>query len=263
MPVVTFDLVSGHDVELTWDQLVVRRTARVTELVSGPEGQILEAITDPGVPQLGDAYPGYPQYRVSSVVGRPGGCDAVILSIEYGFKVTGSTWNQSPPVGRDGVDIKQFSGGLTQVKTTRDRTDTEMVLTAPAAVAGDYPDQVSEAQAQVPIGTIRFERIETQPVGDRQRTYLGKINSTVEGNYASRTLLCSRIDAQSADGGSSWRVQYEFSYRPGGWLHSDIWKLGGSNGIVLPGTMPDSFELYDEISFAALGLNFNDSQTPI
>ena len=262
MATVDEDLVNGHRANYYAAGADIIRTFRVSGLTANPWGQLDEALSDPGVPQLHDPYPTPPanNLRVQNREALPDGPNAARVIVFYTNK-PGPTWDQAPPAG-DGQEVKQVKASVTQKRTTRDATDTPMQLDPPPSDP-DLPSYLSEAIIQAPVGSLVFERTESAQPSARMRQKVGRVNSDVlgGGNYQTGTLLFADLDAQSDDGGRTWRVVYEFRYDPDGWVHRDAWKL--QNGKPPVDTVEVIFVVQGSTLFGDLGLDFSDSQSPI
>lgn len=256
--VVTFDLVSNHEVTEIIGGVELTRVVRVTGLTAAPDGQLLEALRDSGVPQIFTLWPGEPWYVIRREA-FPDGPNAARIVLTYGNN-NRSTFNQPEPPVNDGLDVKQFSAGIQEVETTRDEGDVKMSIAPPASLAG-LPNYLSTARIFKPNGTLLFERLESSPPGARVRDYLGMLNSIGLGSYPARSLLFARLDAQSDDGGRQWRCTYEFRYDPGLWKHRDRYRAPDNK--VPDDAAEVTFDVQGTTDFTVLGLDFTDSQTPI
>ena len=260
MPTIIEDLERGHSINEILGEVSIQRVFHVSGLTAAPEAQLLEAIRDPGTPFLGDGYPNEPQWFVVNIDASPGG-EPNSARLEYTYSNRqGPTWNQTPPTGNDGEDVKQFSGSVRPRRTTVDRNDTPMLLAPPPAYAG-WPNYESEAEMQDPIGELVFERVETTNPAVRWRTHGGTVNVSPIGAYGAEQLLFARLDAQSNDGGRTWNVVYRFQYDGDQWLHVDFYHA--PDGKVPDGATGAAFNVQKTSDFSLLNLDFSDSQTPI
>lgn len=264
MATITEDLVQGHRLRDVRGGSTITRTFRATQLVAAPHSQLVEAIQDPGVPKVGDQYPGGLLLFVQSVDAFPDGPNAARVECNYSVlnRPQGGTWNQGYPAGRDGQDVKAVTWGTKELTTTRDRGDNPMTITPPASATNWGKPYLSEARIPVPVGSLVFERVETAPSNDRIRQHVGTVNSLAMGFFAANTLKFSRYESYSDDGGLSWNSTYTFEYDPDGWAHRDRWKEDGT------GRPPDDaveflFDVLRTSNFNDLNLNFGDTQTPL
>ena len=262
MATVEEDLVSGHRAVYVASSAEIVRTFRVWDLTSQPWAQLDEALTDPNIPDIGDFYPTPPannNLRVREKSAVPDGPNAARVTCIYSNR-QGPTWNQAPPVN-DGQDVKQITASIVPKRTTLDEVGAPMLLNPPAS-APSLPDYKSEADIQKPVGALVFERTEADPPSARMRGKVGLLNSdTLGGNYPIRTLLFARLDAQSDDGGATWRVTYEFRYDPDGWVHRDTYKF--QSGRAIADAAETTWDVYAATTFSDLGLDFSDSQVPL
>jgi len=264
MTVVREDLVSGHRVSFINGGITIVRTFHVSGLITAPEEQLLEAITDPLIPDIGAPYP-VPAYALTFVLAKdaaPAGPDAATVSVNYSSinRSSGSTWNQPyPGAGNDGVDVKQVSSGVREVPTFRDATGNLMLLNPPPSKDKAKPYPVSAIWLS-PVGSLIFERTETAPGTSRMRSLVGKLNSPAIGAYGDKTLLFRSFEEQSEDGGRTWNCTYTFDFRED-WLFQDAWR--DQDGKLASDVVPQSWDIIQSASFAGLGLDFSDSQTPL
>ena len=264
MTVVREDLVAGHRATSASAGIVVTRTFHVSGLVAAPEGQLHEALNDPLIPNIGDPYP-IPQWALTFVLTKdaaPAGPNAATVIVNYSSinRPSGSTWNQPyPGAGNDGIDVKQVSSGVREVQTFRDVANNVMLLTPPPTKA-QSASYLSSATALVPVGSLVFERTETAPGTARMRDLVGRLNSPGIGLYGDKTLLFRSFEEQSEDGGSTWNCTYVFDFRTS-WVHVDTWR--DQDGKLPSDGVVESFDIFTTASFAGLGLDFSDSQTPL
>ena len=256
------DLVSGHRATYVASSADVTRTFRVSNLTADPWAQLDEALTDPGIPDIGDFYPSPPtnNLRVRQKDAVPDGPNAARVICLYSNK-QGPTWNQAPPLG-DGQDVKQVSFSVTPKTSTVDAFGDPMTLTPPPSASSLQPYR-SEAQIQAPVGELVFERTESAVPSSRMRAKVGRVNGDIlgGGNYQIYTLLFAKLDAHSDDGGATWRVTYAFRFDPDGWIHTDRWKI--PTGKVPNDSVETTFVPYKAATFGDLGLDFSDAQTPL
>ena len=262
MPSVEEDLTQGHRVVRDGSDIVITRVFWVRNLTDAPQFQLLEAITQAQIPSYGDQYPWgapveYPTFEetyVRSITAEPYGAAAAKVTVEYGY-VQPATVNVSDFAGNDSPEVKNITASVASKKASKDILAADMTLTLPAT-RSSWPSYISEAEILKPVGTLVFERTEKTSPAARMRTYMGKINSLVEGPFAAKSLLCSNIDAVTEDGGVTWSVTYEFRYDPDLWQHRDIYK--GSDGKVPPGATLQTWDILEAVDFAPLGIDFSD-----
>ena len=263
MATVTEDLAANHVLIDVNGGSTITRVFRVTGLVGLPHAQLIEALRDPAIPDIGDTYPNEPTLFARQHEVRPDGPNAARIEVLYAVANAnrGGSWNQPyPGAGNDGDDVKQVSSSIRQVQTNRDVGDNPMTLNPPTSKTLSQA-YLSEATTFVPVGTLVFERVETSPPAARLRSLVGKLNSTALGSYAVRTLLFAGFDAQSQDGGRTWQTVYEFQYQSAGWDHTDSWKDEGSRAPT--DATRQSWQVIPQADFSGLSLNFADTQTPL
>lgn len=260
MPNVIPELVDGHQYQDTFAGFEIRRVFHVNDLVDAPNRQLIEAVETSGIPLLGEVYPGTTGINCVRRTSSPAGENAARVECVYSAQRNVSSFNQPLPPVNDGQDVKQITTKTRELTTTRDITDTAMVLTPPTRYDKMKP-YLSEATVLIPAGTLVFERVETSVAAARARTLVGRVNSLAEGSYAARTLLFDTLESTSNDGGFSWHCTYEFRYDIGGWKHRDRWKA--QDGKAAQDAIEVEWDVLLEVNFATLDLDFSDSQTPI
>lgn len=262
MTVVVEDLVNGHSYRRVLAGFALSRVFHVSQLTEIPSRQLIEAANDPGIPDIGDVYPGTVGIPCVEVFAEPAGANAARVTCNYSAQANVSSYNQPFPTGNDGQDVKQVSSGVRELRSPYDRDGALMVLTPPAAQTG-WDAYNSEATRFIPVGEVVFERVETSPPTSRTRALVGKINQFNLGgtNYPAGTLLFSGLDASSSDGGVRWNCTYTFQYDSAGWGHIDAFR--GPDGRIPVGVSVETFDVIDHADFSGLGLDFSDSQTPI
>lgn len=259
------DLARSHTVSFINRETELVRVFHINELTADPEGQLLEAIQHPTIPAMGAQHPVATALFVVRKSANPAGENGAYVECTYSNS-SGSTWNQPTPE-TDGEDVKQVSSSLITRRQTVDRLGAPMEMTTPPSYQGPIPDSrnyLSEAQVFRPVGTIVFERSESNPPTARARQLLNTVNNANLGTgdlYPQGTLLFARFNSESVDGGRVWRSVYEFRYDPEGWIHRDTWKT--DSGKVPVDAVEQTFELYAQGNFGSLGLNWDDDQTPI
>jgi hypothetical protein len=261
MPTVTGNLVDGHEYQDTFAGFEITQTFFVYDLVQPPERQLIEATQQPGVPQLGDVYPGTTGINCVQRTSSPFGENKAKVVCRFSAQKNNSTYNQPEPTGGDvGLDVKQITSGTREITTTEDRGGNPMLLTVPASVASLKP-YLSEARILIPVGTIVFQRPESSVAVAAARDLVGRINNAPINNYGVNTLLFDSLDSESTDGGYTWDCVYTFRYDSRGWKHFD--RFRAPDGRVPADAVEEPFDVLDEVSFATLNLDFSASQTPI
>jgi len=269
------DLYIGHQVSEARGYTYIRRIFRVTDLdPSDPATMVLRAINDPAIPDIGDKYPQvvipgefkkYERCIVTTRDAAPDGCNAARVIVNYTNEPS-SVFDQEitdaqVSAGDPTPDVKQITVGLVSEQTTDDVNGLPMTLNAPADT--NQESYRSTANIGRPLGTLVFERTETIPVTPYLRDAVGRINSASlgGGTYPIGTVKLDRLDSISSDNGTTWRTSYQFSYKPGGWIYTDIWR--GDDGKPTPLAVPQEFDQWETYDFGVLGLDFSDGQTPI
>ena len=98
------------------------------------------------------------------------------------------------------------------------------------------------------------------------RLFVGKVNSVHLGSDPPLSWMCTRIDGVSSDGGETYRVTFEFQYNSRLWMFTGEW-IDPDTGLPVPKNKYNTdenaplekrfFEVYDQIDFHVLGLDFS------
>lgn len=134
------------------------------------------------------------------------------------------------------------------------------------------PTSFVKGEIQIPNTVIHFARREKDPPTAKIKAYVGMINGSAcqWGAFTAdnRTLLCTRIEGTTNDGGKSYVVEYEFQYAPDSWNLNAFYTLpvgtvgnsvDGSGFTCGAGNIPtdadfETFQVYDEADFNTLSL---------
>lgn len=119
----------------------------------------------------------------------------------------------------------------------------------------DQVRQTPRISKQVPHPVLTMTRTETSSPAAKALQYVGTVNASSWNGGPSRTWLCVAIEGETADGGETFQVEYEFHFRP------DTWDLEvvfvGDDGLPPPDLGPSGrkdINPYKLTNFGALGL---------
>lgn len=266
MPTVKEDLLNSHRLRRQTWRRQVDRVFLVTGLVGPPEFQLMEAESQPEIPDYLDSYPfnqttpEYPEWtglKVTDIAAEHTAPNQARIVVTYTNDTGSVTFPPQPPVtGNDGPDTKSVSFSTAEIETTKDRDDEDMILTPPASAAG-WPTQKSQAIRRLVVGQVVFTRVELEPPVARMRDFLGKLNSTSLGSgaYAAETLLFAEYIAPE-EGDGEWIAEYRFEYREGGWKHRDVYV--GPDGRIPADAVEEEWDTEQTANFSLLNLDWDD-----
>ena len=256
------------------------RIAWVTGLAaSTPDALLYDAIQElaaatPESIALGDSHPTIPGVVCINIDAKPGAivCDKngtvtdqpVLVECTYGKRVRTSTFN-TQTASNTGPAVKQIRSAITGKviyqdingnPLTLERSDDNKNSSEPAS-------RIVPVRIEVPVEVITFERLEVDAPRSRSRTFRKKTNTFTEGPYPPKTLLCERIDSVTRDAGITHEVTYEFLYNPDGHQAELAYpEKGGQVGFFTdPSTEAKAlkkFDVYEDVSYAGLDLDFSD-----
>lgn len=269
---ITEDLQDGHQVIEARGYTEIIRVFRATGLGPlFPETQLLEAIDDPDVPKIGDPYPGtgvYNKYQrcvVRSKRAFPDGCLAARIVVDYSNEPT-SAFDQEIDLGQTQPtqDIKQISYGLITKEVSVDRDGMDLKVLAPTQEQNDAGDRgyIESVVATVVVGTLVFERTETQPEPNWIRTAINSVNETAIGPYDVNQLKFVAFDQESGDAAGTWRSRYQFEFQEDGWVFATRWHFPGTEDVPIFAPLV-TFNILPTFEFSEFGLDFDDAQAPI
>jgi len=106
---------------------------------------------------------------------------------------------------------------------------------------------------QVTWSVNRIESISKADLKTKAKTYVGKVNNDTWDGCAAGTVLCTRIQGRSTDGGVHFNIVYEYEYREETWDHTALYIR--DNGKPPPETDANSLKVYriqPEADFSSL-----------
>lgn len=259
--------------------------------MSDPASTLQTLLNDSAVPTRGDQHPSGEDMQADEIRAKAVSSTQAWVTVTYkklsaveaepddsmpGLMTIGSTvMDQETPFDVNGermsADYVSDNGG-TPFWSVQSSIDGTVIPKPTVAVL---------AKTQIPNTIIRFARREQSEPSAKIKTYEGKINATPcqwgQLNAAAGTLLCTRIEGNTNDGGNSYVVEYEFQYNQGvnpqtgqetGWAFFTSFYLpngtiatpvDGSPGSIGPGESPgdaglQQFDIYPTAEFNNLQL---------
>ncbi len=163
---------------------------------------------------------------------------------------------------KDSDGLISGGGGSYPIQSAESPND---VITGPD---NNGPVNIATGEVQTPNTIIRFSRREQNPPNVKAFFYMTKTNATAcnwgGAAYEARTLLCTRIEGNTNDGGTSYIVEYEFQYNRDTWVlfapyvlpnnTQGMDKDDNTKVVLGPGDIPPDaglnvFQMYGEAEF--------------
>lgn len=221
------------------------------------------ALDEPGVPRLGDPYPGVGFATVRSVQAQPNGPRTFKIMVSYGPPDFTSGIDEPTTPGATG--IIELGVASTVVRTTQDYRGDQIILrhTYRDVLATGEIDSRTERQS----GEVEYEqsqlvliqrRVEANAPVQKSRYYSNTVNSRSVWGFDRGTLFCHPITSVSNDGGQSYQVTYQFQAAET-WLARATFKdktTGKPPIDLVEGQGSKLVQVYDETDFRQLGLSF-------
>jgi hypothetical protein len=183
---------------------------------------IQDAMTQPGVPQIGDGHAWLGNCRVKGVRGKPLSTTAVRLWVTYEPA-------QAPGLPEGGINTKwliEEDTAVIQVQTQIDRDGKPTQLTKTDAREKKWLRTVTLSQ-YVPMTTLRASKVLTTQPPRAWKQAVGKVNSSAFWDASEKgRYLCMGAKASTNDLGRTYHVQASFLGNPMGWASEAV--------IVLP-----------------------------
>lgn len=264
------DLIAGASVAIGSDGVSVHRAFIVDGLSGNADKRLFDATQHSDIPRRGQAHPSIPGVRADTITAVP--CEnsdtKALVTVEY--KQVGGEWGEA-----DETQPAQISVGATvqEEETNKDIDGNQIIIyyttmteTAGEIVTAEKPSQTGTIQMQVPHVVFRFVRREASDPSEKARLFVGTVNSTTFRNDPERWWMCTRLDGESADGGVTYTVTYEFQRNPSTWAPTVAWVDPDTQQIPtdIDGNIAhDDFsehngirrvEVYPEMDFGALNL---------
>lgn len=237
------------------------RHAIVEGVTGAADTRLYNAINDPGLPSIGDAYP-----AISTITLQEKNAEA-ISDDSANFSVTlvyyddpGSTTSESTATVRAyGTTAEEEQ----DEDINGDRLHFYINLSTANGITSSSP---FTAAVERPRLSFDFEYTANAYPYNDIKNYLGKVNNAPWNGYAAKSLLCTSISADEESSGNSYRVRYTFAHREATWQFLAAVK---EPGMDLPATAhatkPDSevdlyaaakyFDVYESADFSQLAFD--------
>lgn len=266
MSTVVEDTIDGSTISVDKDEgYQATRAFIVYDVAGSASARLYNAMEDAGVPSLYAAHPAVASICCYSKSASPVNSDSTQFRVVCNYKAF--TFGYSGGATQEKCQIA-IGSSVQSVQTTKDKDDNEILLgNSPSVTITEVdPDgnsitrtlkpQTGLVDVQVPQTTMRFSRKETQDTLVKSQAYVGKLNDDTFFGGAAGTVLCTRIESSSTDGGVNFDVAYEFQYRPDGWK-ADVVYIDPETSLPLKGAnatdgTKKSVDIYEEADFDAL-----------
>lgn len=235
VPVVNADQVILHiEGERFWvdkDGPHAIQVAQVNGLRGNPDVRLYSAILAPGIPRYGQFHKAHaflPVTLVEAAYADKGTSGIAIVTITYGFLPAGGAptyfTNAPSEVTLPQIEIlTTVQPATTQFEILPNGTKVQIKVAylepPPEGEPGPAATVVQSGRVEymLPMETRRYMRREFRDPGDKNRLYVGKINSVGIFDDPPHWWMCTRLDGVSDDGGATSNVTYEFQRNPESW----------------------------------------------
>lgn len=246
MATVIVNIVDGESAQWTAEGWTFQRKAVVHGLTGPAVTRLRSAVEALGV-RIGDPHPDNPLAKLESVSPSMLGQSECEVNLTYKQK---------------GKDPNQSSNNCTiEVSASLGQDDTNVDVDGdPILMNIGGKEFCGELKKLIPQVVIRASRQEEESPGAKAIEYVGAVNDggwSLHPEAESRTWMCTGISGRTSDGGLTWEVSYEFSYRPDNWDERFI-VHDPTTGKPMASDAWQMFQLYEEKSFNALNLNAGD-----
>lgn len=257
------------DEQITIDQGGI--TAVRTIVLSGVTGnraeRVWRATQDAKIPKYGAPHPVIPDIKAWNIQAQALDVDKVSVTVTYSLPDGGNDEPYDPGQGEP-QGVISLSSAIMEEATNFDRDGRPLIVRYTGTlldsegnevqVEGDQ--QIAEVQVARPMVVIAFTRKENGSPVYAARDLVGTINRDQLGPFPVKTLMCTRVDANSEDGGFTSSVTYEFQFNPAGWAQ-DVAYIDPETDRPPPdatlGNGLARYDFYREVSFEPLGLPWN------
>jgi hypothetical protein len=255
MTTVVADSVSDQRIRRDSEGYSVERVYIVSDLPGQADAKLFKAISDPNIPQYGDAHPVIAGISVTDVTAEP------IMNQADQFQVTVV---YSVPSDDDATDTDPEGRALITSSLTNETThfdiNGELIKARYVSGVNSISTKYSPVEVQRPQLRVTLTRKENAAPKSSIEKYHGKINSVDWSGFPPQTWLCSGISARENDDGT-WNVDYSFEYRRERWKGELVVPLSAAQAEDNPidkdqGNGYALFDVYETANFNSLGLRF-------
>jgi len=267
----TENFVEGTSVTLDAQGSTAVRVFILQDVPGNTDSKLWNATQDSRIPPYGDPHPVIPGLQVTQVVATPlSDRDNAHVRVEVTYSVPNIS--DDVPFDQDTTPeekgVMSLSAALVTEETNFDRNGRPLLVQYTGTLVDSEGNQVEVdndeqiATLEIPrvMPVVSFTRRETESPIDAVQSLVGTINSRSIGGFAEKTILLTRIDASSQDGGLTFDVTYEFQHNERGWTSTVAWidpetdrpptDVTSTNGLA-------DYELYREADHHFLRLPFN------
>lgn len=294
MSTVVEYLADQSSLELGPDGFQASEMYLITGLTGDAAARKVDALTDPRLPALFDAHPRASGTFVQRKRAQPAAGDGADMRVEVLYAPFGASGDDRPPSEAD-QGVIEVGGTVEIERTTLDAAGQPMILRHtydPATTAAEdlkkviglqddlarevytplglpAPEDLRTrsvttwqrvtAEVYQPATVVRVTRVESASPLAKSLEYRRTVNALPIWGGARRTWLCTELRGVSNDGGLTYAVTYEFTFRARTWDFAADFISASTNEPVryADGTAPDPtyFQVYPEANFASLRLD--------
>jgi len=253
---VKIDIKKNSRITYGKDGYRAERIAIISGVTGDADELLYNALNDASMPAYGDAHPAIAEITLQSISVNPlGGGNYQAIMLYY----------QDDGTGQSTSTIRASAS------TASDETQSDIngdplffTITASTYASRTTQSQLFTAQVERPRHRLSFEYIGSAYPAAEINKYLGRVNDAPWNGFASKTLLCSSIDATSE--GDNYNITFSFDHAPATWQY--VGALTGRD-YQIPATahptdptdgvdlydLAKRFDVYETADFSALGFD--------
>lgn len=254
MSTVEVNIVDTSKLRQTSGEMTMTRLAKVygLDITSPPARRLYDAMTNPGVPGIGDPHEDVPGLFVVSREAAGLGPTHVDVSLQYSTQTTNIPGGQNKSV--------RYSAGVRSIPVYKDAFGQliEVSYTNPEGATDKVSGSVTK---QVPTLIMTVEKTQGFDPYDAGHTdFVGTVNSSTFRGKSPGFWLCTSVSGNSDDGGNTYRTAYTFeaTNEPGGWTGTLFYIPRGDSkpppDVTTSNGIEDGIALYQKRNFNSLGL---------
>lgn len=256
---VIADVIDGTSLTETKDGVEANRIFIVSGLQGNQSQKLFNALTAPGIPQIGDFHPFIPDVQVIDKNVEAIGTEKVMVDINYRIpSADEASLNLGEP-----YDVQIGSTAQTVV-TQKDRLGNQLLLThtfestdSNGNLVETTQTIVGEAEIQIPFVTVSWKtRVDNSGLEDA-KCCVGRVNATPLFGDPARFWLFQGLDSFTEDNGLTFILTFQLQRNPDTWntelAFIDPNTNAPAEGLV-DGVGLRQFEIYKEFTFVGITL---------
>lgn len=222
---MTSGLIEGARFNVSENGDTVTKAYIFEDVPGNADQQLYNALTDSRVPRYGDPHPVVPGILVTNVDAEPMDAGIVKVLVTYSKPSTRNEPAYDTSSGGEERGTLALSATTSEEETKFDANGAPLKVSfLPSSiddqgntVQGKRQDQIATASVMMPHLVLSFSRRERFAPALFAIAMTGMVNRQAIGPLGPQTVLLTRVDANSDDGGASYMVTYEFAYDRRGW----------------------------------------------